>query len=128
MARNIIKTRSRASAKTTGKAIRDSRVSEQPAEYAVPGGNGEFHARMASLFSGIGGVDLGFEFAGFRTVFQCEISKFSSAILEKHWPKVPRFPNIKELDQCNNSYFRSLDSRIPLPRRLSGANGPKSRA
>src|SRR5688572_18668538 len=52
---------------------------------------------MASLFSGIGGFDLGFERAGFKTTSQCEINKFCRAILEKHWPNIPRTTNIKEL-------------------------------
>ena len=53
--------------------------------------------KLASLFSGIGGLDLGFESAGFHMAFQCEISKFCLAILERHWPGVPRWTNIKEL-------------------------------
>jgi DNA (cytosine-5)-methyltransferase 1 len=52
---------------------------------------------VASLFSGIGGFDLGFEFVGFRTTFQCEISKFCLAILHQHWPNVPKWENIKDL-------------------------------
>lgn len=53
--------------------------------------------RAASLFSGIGGFDLGFERAGFEITFQCEIQEFCRTILEKQWPTVPRAKNIKEL-------------------------------
>ena len=53
--------------------------------------------RAASFFSGIGGFDLGFERAGFEITFQCEIDLFCKDILQKHWPDVPRFPNIKEI-------------------------------
>jgi DNA (cytosine-5)-methyltransferase 1 len=55
------------------------------------------HYTVASLFSGIGGIDLGFEKAGFKTTFQCEINKYCLSILEKHWPTVPKWRNIKEL-------------------------------
>ena len=53
--------------------------------------------KAASLFSGIGGFDLGFERAGFEISFQCEIDKFCRNILERHWPKVTRYENIKEI-------------------------------
>jgi DNA (cytosine-5)-methyltransferase 1 len=52
---------------------------------------------MASLFTGIGGFDLAFEKAGFQTVFQCEINKFCNSILSKHWPKITRATNIKDV-------------------------------
>ena len=53
--------------------------------------------KAASLFSGIGGFDLGFEKAGFEISFQCEIDKFCLNILERHWPKVKRHENIKQI-------------------------------
>jgi DNA (cytosine-5)-methyltransferase 1 len=52
----------------------------------------------ASLFSGIGGFDLGFQLAGFQITFQCEISDFCRAILERHFPNTPRANNIKEIN------------------------------
>lgn len=51
--------------------------------------------RVASFFSGIGGIELGFEDAGFETVFQCEVKPFCSHILERHWPEVPRKSDIR---------------------------------
>ena len=53
--------------------------------------------RLASFFSGIGGFELGFERAGFETVFQCEIDPFCSRVLQKHWPEVPRSEDIREV-------------------------------
>jgi len=52
---------------------------------------------LASFFAGIGGFDLGFQRAGFEIVAHCEIDKYCTSILKKHWPSVIQFGNIKEL-------------------------------
>ena len=44
--------------------------------------------KVASFFSGIGGIDLGLEKAGMEVVFQCEILNFGQKVLRKHWPNV----------------------------------------
>ncbi|MFZ2114675.1 MAG: DNA (cytosine-5-)-methyltransferase [Solirubrobacteraceae bacterium] len=57
--------------------------------------------RVASLFSGIGGFDLGFERAKFEITFQCEIEPFCQDVLHQYWPKVPRASDIKELTSAD---------------------------
>ncbi len=53
--------------------------------------------KFASFFSGIGGFDLGFERAGMKTVFQCEIDPFCQKILKRHWPHVLLYDDITTL-------------------------------
>ena len=53
---------------------------------------------VGSLFSGIGGLDLGLERAGMRVIWQSEIDPFANKVLKKHWPEVVNHGNIKEID------------------------------
>ena len=50
---------------------------------------------FGSLFSGIGGMDLGLERAGMECKWQVEIDPFCQKVLAKHWPGVKRYGDIR---------------------------------
>ena len=52
---------------------------------------------VGSLFSGIGGLDLGLERAGMNVIWQSEIDPYGCRVLKKHWPEVVNYGNIKEI-------------------------------
>lgn len=53
--------------------------------------------RFLSLFSGIGGFDLGLERAGMECAGQVEIDPFGTSVLQHHWPDTPRWTDVREV-------------------------------
>lgn len=54
---------------------------------------------IGSLFSGIGGLELGLESLGLGPViWQCDSDPCARAVLEHHWPGVKRYDDVKEID------------------------------
>jgi DNA (cytosine-5)-methyltransferase 1 len=64
---------------------------------------------VGSLFSGIGGFDLGLERAGMRVVWQCESDDFCRRVLAKHWPDVPCFEDVRDLRGTGREAVASVD-------------------
>jgi DNA (cytosine-5)-methyltransferase 1 len=56
---------------------------------------------FGSLFSGIGGFDLGLERAGMEVKWQVEIDPYCQKVLAKHWPGVKRYNDVKEVGKHN---------------------------
>ena len=61
---------------------------------------------FGSLFAGIGGIDLGFERAGFTCKWQVEIDDYANKVLEKHWPNVHRE---RDINECRKENLESVD-------------------
>ena len=53
---------------------------------------------FGSLFAGVGGFDMGFERAGWDCKFQVEWDKNCRTILDKHWPDVEKWGDIRNVD------------------------------
>lgn len=52
---------------------------------------------VGSTFTGIGGADLGFEAAGFKIAWQCELDAWKRSVLAAHWPSIPIYEDIARL-------------------------------
>jgi DNA (cytosine-5)-methyltransferase 1 len=64
-----------------------------------------------SLFSGIGGIDLGFERAGIETIWQCEYDDKASEVLARRFPGVPNLHDVREVRN---------DGTVRIPDIISG--------
>lgn len=54
--------------------------------------------RLLDLFSGLGSFSLGLERSGgFETVAFCEINPFAVSVLNRHWPGVPVYGDVRKL-------------------------------
>ena len=51
--------------------------------------------RFGELFAGIGGFSLGLERAGMKCAWQVEIDPYARAVLNKHWPDVPKHDDVR---------------------------------
>jgi DNA (cytosine-5)-methyltransferase 1 len=62
---------------------------------------------FGSLFAGVGGFDLGLERAGMTCRWQVEIDPFCRRVLEKYWPHVARFDDVRTVTGCDVVSFGS---------------------
>lgn len=84
--------------------------------------------RAGSLFTGVGGFDLGMEAAGWTTEFQVEWDAKCNKILETWWPDVPRWEDIShvngaDLPPVDLITFGSPCQDMSIAGQRSGLNG-----
>ncbi len=88
--------------------------------------------KFVSLFTGIGGLDLGLERAGFRCTAQVEISPYCRGVLRRHWPRVAKFSDVKAFDRsCVHGRVDLVAGGFPCTDisnagRKAGITGPQS--
>lgn len=57
---------------------------------------------VGSVFSGVGGLDLGLErTGGFKIIWQSEIDHYCCQVLRRHWPDIPNHGNAVLIDWDN---------------------------
>ena len=84
-----------------------------------------------SLFTGVGGFDMGFDQAGYDCLFQVEWDKHCQQILACHWPDVPRWSDVQdvngaELPPCDVLTFGSPCQDLSVAGKRAGIDGGRS--
>jgi len=69
-----------------------------------------------SVFSGIGGFDLGLERAGWECAGQVEIDGFCNRVLARHWPDTPRWGDVRTVGADALRHPRRGELREGAPR------------
>lgn len=83
-----------------------------------------------SLFSGVGGMDMGFD-THMDCVFQVEWDKNCQSVLKRHWPDVPKWHDVQdvngaELPPCDVLTFGSPCQDLSVAGKRAGLDGNKS--
>ncbi len=90
--------------------------------------------KMGSLFSGIGGLELGLEraFSGeLQTIWQVEENEFCQSVLERHWPHATRYDDVRTIGAHNLEPVDVLCGGFPcqdisIAGKGEGLNGKRS--
>lgn len=78
---------------------------------------------FGSLFSGIGGLDLGLERAGWTCAWQSEIDSYASRVLAKHWPHIPNLGDVTQVEWEDVERVDLVAGGYPCPAFSQAARG-----
>ena len=70
--------------------------------------------KVGSLFSGVGGFDLGLERSGHEIVWQVEYDKQARSILRKHWPDVKMYNDVQQVGGKDGEAGRDVLEEVDL--------------
>jgi DNA (cytosine-5)-methyltransferase 1 len=70
--------------------------------------------KVGSLFSGVGGFDLGLERSGHEIVWQVEYDKQARSILRKHWPDVKIYNDVQQVGGKDGQAGRDVLEEVDL--------------
>jgi DNA (cytosine-5)-methyltransferase 1 len=84
-----------------------------------------------SLFAGVGGLDIGFDRAGWDCKFQVEWDKHCQEVLKANWPNVPKYEDVRnvngaELTPVDLIAFGSPCQDLSVAGKRSGLEGSRS--
>ena len=87
--------------------------------------------KVATLFTGIGGFDLGFERAGMDCVAQVEIDKHAQSVLKRHFSSAKLFDDVQQVKGCDLGPIDVISGGFPcqdvsLAGRRAGLAGERS--
>ena len=71
--------------------------------------------RIGSIFSGIGGLDVGLERSGHEIAWLAENDPAASTILARHWPGIENLGDVTEVDWSNVEPVEGLCAGNPCP-------------
>ena len=64
--------------------------------------------RVGSLFSGIGGMELGLEKSGMQIIWQVEQDANCQNVLKKHWSNTNLYSDVKEVGFALQYYYLTI--------------------
>ena len=83
---------------------------------------------FGSLFSGIGGIDLGLEKAGLKCVWQVEKNEQCLEVLRRRWPKVPKWTEIQKVFYGDLETVDCIAGGDPCPKHSRARSNGDSRS